>query len=327
MSPEPPADSAERLHKVMARAGVASRRVCEELIAAGRVTVNGATARIGDRAAPADRIEVDGAVVAWDAATLHFLVNKPRGVLSAASDDRGRRCVTDLVPAAVRVYPVGRLDADSEGLIIVTNDGELTHRLTHPSWGVEKEYLVHVEGVPSRGTLARLRNGVELDDGVTAPATVSDAPVADAPVVDAARGDLGGPQPPDPSHVRGRGSSGPALGADAHRAARRFASASWRAPPADGRRSPPAAPRCHRSQRLRSGHLRTPATGRRVEVGGACRRHPFGTVQPPMLIATPVVQLSRCGAMHRRERSGLYAVLVVSQPRATMDVTHGGPLA
>ena len=173
MSPERPADSAERLHKVMARAGVASRRVCEELIAAGRVTVNGAAARIGDRAAPADRIEVDGAVVAWDAATLHFLVNKPRGVLSAASDDRGRRCVTDLVPAAVRVYPVGRLDADSEGLIIVTNDGELTHRLTHPSWGVEKEYLVHVEGVPSRGALARLRNGVELDDGVTAPATVS----------------------------------------------------------------------------------------------------------------------------------------------------------
>jgi 23S rRNA pseudouridine2605 synthase len=166
-------DSAERLHKVMARAGVASRRRCEELIAAGRVAVNGMTARIGDRAGPADRIEVDGAVVTWDAAMVHYLVNKPHGVLSAASDDRGRRCVTDLVPAAVRVYPVGRLDADSEGLIIVTNDGELTHRLTHPSWGVEKEYLAHVDGVPARGALAQLRAGVELDDGPTAPAAVS----------------------------------------------------------------------------------------------------------------------------------------------------------
>ena len=158
---------------MMARAGVASRRVCEELIAAGRVTVNGTTARIGDRAGPADRIEVDDAVVMWEPSLVHYLVNKPRGVLSAAVDDRGRRCVTDLVPAAERVYPVGRLDADSEGLIIVTNDGELTHRLTHPRWGVEKEYLAHVDGIPARGALARLRRGVELDDGMTAPATVS----------------------------------------------------------------------------------------------------------------------------------------------------------
>ena len=172
-SPDGPKDSAERLHKVMAGAGVASRRRCEELIAAGRVTVNGTVARVGDRAGPPDRIEVDGAVVTWDAGLVHYLVNKPSGVLSAASDDRGRRCVTDLVPAAVRVYPVGRLDADSEGLIIVTNNGELTHRLTHPSWGVPKEYLVHVDGVPARGALAQLRAGVELDDGPTAPAVVS----------------------------------------------------------------------------------------------------------------------------------------------------------
>lgn len=163
----------ERLHKVMARAGVASRRACEALIAAGRVTVNGAIAGVGDRAAASDRIEVDGAVVAWDPRLVHYLVNKPPGVLSAASDDRGRRCVTDLVPPTERVYPVGRLDADSEGLIIVTNDGELTHRLTHPSWGVDKEYLAHVDGVPSRGALAQLRSGIELDDGMTAPATVS----------------------------------------------------------------------------------------------------------------------------------------------------------
>lgn len=173
VSPDGEQDSAERLHKVMARAGVASRRKCEDLIASGRVTVNGTVARVGDCADPADRIEVDGAVVTWDAAMVHYLVNKPRGVLSAASDDRGRRCVTDLVPAAARVYPIGRLDADSEGLIIVTNDGELTHRLTHPSWGVPKEYLAHVDGVPARGALAQLRTGVELDDGPTAPAAVS----------------------------------------------------------------------------------------------------------------------------------------------------------
>lgn len=172
-SPDGLQDSAERLHKFMARAGVASRRRCEGLIAAGRVAVNGTVAQVGDRAGPTDLIEVDGAVVTWDAAMVHYLVNKPRGVLSAASDDRGRRCVTDLVPGAVRVYPVGRLDAESEGLIIVTNDGELTHRLTHPSWGVPKEYLAHVDGVPARGALARLRTGVELDDRPTAPAVVS----------------------------------------------------------------------------------------------------------------------------------------------------------
>ncbi len=176
-SDEPEADSAEsvpeRVHKVMARAGLASRRACEQLIAAGRVTVNGTVTRTGDRVVASDRIELDGAVVAWDPDLVHHLLNKPRGVLSAASDDRGRRCVTDLVPADERVYPVGRLDADSEGLIIVTNDGELTHRLTHPSWGVDKEYLAHVFGVPSRQALAQLRHGVELDDGPTAPAVVS----------------------------------------------------------------------------------------------------------------------------------------------------------
>lgn len=172
-APDGPRDSAERLHKVMARSGVASRRACEDLIAAGRVTVNGSTASVGDRATPSDRIEVDGAVVTWDPSFVHYLVNKPAGVLSAASDGRGRRCVTDLVPPDERVYPVGRLDADTEGLIIVTNDGELTYRLTHPSWGVDKEYLVHVHGVPSRGALARLRSGIELDDGMTAPATVA----------------------------------------------------------------------------------------------------------------------------------------------------------
>ncbi len=173
MAPDCPPDGSERLQKVMARAGVASRRACEDLIAAGRVTVNGATGALGDRAVSSDRIEVDGAVVTWDPSVVHYLLNKPSGVLSAASDNRGRRCVTDLVLSSERVYPVGRLDAETEGLIIVTNDGELTHRLTHPRWGVDKEYLAHLDGVPSPAALARLRRGIELEDGMTAPAKVS----------------------------------------------------------------------------------------------------------------------------------------------------------
>jgi 23S rRNA pseudouridine2605 synthase len=103
---------------------------------------------------------------------VYYLLNKPRGVVTTAADTHGRSAVVDLVPDTPRVFPVGRLDADSEGLLIMTNDGELTHRLTHPSFGVEKEYLVEVEGRPSAGALRALRQGVELDDGVTAPARV-----------------------------------------------------------------------------------------------------------------------------------------------------------
>jgi 23S rRNA pseudouridine2605 synthase len=104
---------------------------------------------------------------------VHHLLNKPTGVVTTASDPQGRPTVVELVPSEPRVFPVGRLDADTEGLLLLTNDGELAHRLTHPSFGVEKEYLAEVTGTPSRGALRRLRQGVELDDGPTAPAVVS----------------------------------------------------------------------------------------------------------------------------------------------------------
>jgi 23S rRNA pseudouridine2605 synthase len=164
----------ERLQKVLARTGVGSRRVCEDLIVDGRVTVNGEVPVLGRRVDIAvDVIELDGVPLPVRPGLVHYLVNKPVGVVSTADDTHGRPTVVGLVPAEPRVFPVGRLDMDSEGLIIVTNDGELTHRLTHPSYGVAKEYLVQVEGEPSAGEVRRLREGVELEDGMTAPARVA----------------------------------------------------------------------------------------------------------------------------------------------------------
>ena len=166
--------SGERLQKVLAQAGLGSRRTCEELIADGRVTVNGEVATLGTRADPeSDAIEVDGARIGVRQGLVHYLLNKPAGVVTTASDPQGRPTVVGLVPAEPRVFPVGRLDADTEGLLVLTNDGELAHRLTHPSFGVDKEYLAEVAGTPSRGALRRLREGVDLDDGPTAPARVS----------------------------------------------------------------------------------------------------------------------------------------------------------
>jgi len=166
--------SGERLQKVLAQAGLGSRRACEELIAAGRVTVNGDVATLGTRADPdLDAIEVDGARIGVRQGLVHYVLNKPAGVVTTASDPQGRPTVVGLVPAEPRVYPVGRLDADTEGLLVLTNDGELANRLTHPSFGVDKEYLADVTGTPSRGALRRLREGVDLDDGPTAPARVS----------------------------------------------------------------------------------------------------------------------------------------------------------
>lgn len=163
-----------RLQKVLARAGIGSRRACEVLIAAGRVTVNGSPARLGQRIDPEhDLVEVDGVHIGVRPGLVYYLLNKPAGVVSTASDPHGRQTVVDLVPPEPRVFPVGRLDADTEGLLILTNDGELAHRLTHPSFGVEKEYLAKVQGHPSRGAIRRLREGVELDDGPTAPAEAS----------------------------------------------------------------------------------------------------------------------------------------------------------
>ncbi|MBV8982422.1 MAG: rRNA pseudouridine synthase [Acidimicrobiia bacterium] len=164
----------ERLQKVLARAGYGSRRACEELIEDGRVTVDGEVASLGQRVDSASqRVEVDGVTVSAAPDLVYYLLNKPSGVVTTASDTHGRPTVVDLVPGEPRVFSVGRLDADTEGLLLLTNDGDLTQRLTHPSFGVEKEYLAEVEGTPSAATVRKLRRGVELDDGPTAPAKVS----------------------------------------------------------------------------------------------------------------------------------------------------------
>jgi 23S rRNA pseudouridine2605 synthase len=169
-----PPSEGERLQKVLAQAGLGSRRAGEELIAAGRVSVNGEVAVLGRRVDPGtDRIAVDGVPVAVRPGLVYYALNKPAGVISTASDPQGRPAVTALVPAEPRVHPVGRLDADSEGLLLLTNDGDLTYRLTHPRFGIEKEYLVAVEGTPTRGAIRQLREGVVLEDGRTAPARVA----------------------------------------------------------------------------------------------------------------------------------------------------------
>lgn len=166
-----PSEEGERLQKVLARVGIGSRRACEDLIAEGRVTVDGEVAVLGRRVdVETALIELDGAPIGVRPDLVHYLLNKPAGVVTTADDPQGRPTVVGLVPAEPRVFPVGRLDVDTEGLLLLTNDGELAHRLTHPSFGVEKEYVVELEGSPSRAALRRLREGVELDDGTTAPA-------------------------------------------------------------------------------------------------------------------------------------------------------------
>jgi len=166
-----PAADGERLQKVLARVGLGSRRVCEELIGEGRVTVDGAVAELGCRVnVESARIEVDGAPVGVRPGLVYYLLNKPAGVVTTASDPHDRPTVVDLVPDDPRVFPVGRLDAQTEGLLLLTNDGDLAHRLTHPSFGVDKEYLAEVKGRPSPAAVRRLREGVVLEDGRTAPA-------------------------------------------------------------------------------------------------------------------------------------------------------------
>ncbi len=167
-------DSLERLQKVMAHAGVASRRKSEELIRQGRVTVNGrVVTELGTKVDPAhDQVRVDGQRIEVVPRHLYIMLNKPRGVLSTMKDARGRRSLGDLVEAPGRLYPVGRLDAMSEGLILLTDDGELANLLTHPRYGHEKEYYLLVNGRPSEETLATWRRGIVLDDKPTAPAHV-----------------------------------------------------------------------------------------------------------------------------------------------------------
>ena len=159
---------AERLQKVLARAGVASRRGSEELIAAGRVAVNGRTAQIGQQVDEAsDVITVDGEPVGRPAATVHFAVHKPRGLVSSSRAERGRRSVVSLVPyRAGRLWPAGRLDVESEGLMVLTNDGEWANRLLHPRYGLEREYAVLLPREPDRAQLDQLSAGVALDEGM-----------------------------------------------------------------------------------------------------------------------------------------------------------------
>jgi 23S rRNA pseudouridine2605 synthase len=169
-----PPPTGERLQKVLARVGVGSRRACEELIEQGRVRVNGAVPVLGRRIDPSvDVVELDGVPLSLAPGLVHYLLNKPAGVVSTAKDTHARTTVVSFVPPEPRVFPVGRLDRETEGLLLLTNDGALAHRLTHPSFGVAKEYLAQVEGEPSSGDLRRLREGVDLDDGPTAPAKVA----------------------------------------------------------------------------------------------------------------------------------------------------------
>ena len=158
-----------RLNAYLARAGVASRRSADELIKAGRVKVNGEPGQLNTFVGGADRVEVDGRAVAPQALA-YVLLHKPAGVVTTARDPQRRPTVVDLVQHDARVVPVGRLDADTTGALLLTNDGPLAHRLAHPRYGVEKIYEVEVEGDPSDEQLRKLREGVELDDGVTAPA-------------------------------------------------------------------------------------------------------------------------------------------------------------
>jgi 23S rRNA pseudouridine2605 synthase len=164
----------ERLQKLIAAAGLASRREAERWIVAGRVTVNGEAAALGESADPArDRIEVDGCPLLVAERKYYVLLNKPSGYVTTLHDPEGRPVVTDLlrdIPA--RLHPVGRLDLTTEGLLLLTNDGELTHRLAHPRHEVEKTYLVRVRGALSAAERRQLEQGVVLDDGLTAPARV-----------------------------------------------------------------------------------------------------------------------------------------------------------
>jgi len=158
-----------RLNAFLARAGVASRRSADELIKAGRITVNGGPGELNTVVGAHDRVEVDGVEVMRQRLR-YVLLHKPAGVVTTARDPQGRPTVVELVPEEPRVVPVGRLDVDTTGALLLTNDGQLAHRLAHPRYGVEKTYVAEVEGDPDEDALQRLRGGVDLDDGRTAAA-------------------------------------------------------------------------------------------------------------------------------------------------------------
>lgn len=160
-----------RLNRYLARAGIASRRGADELIKAGRVHVNGVPGELNTLVGAGDVVEVDGAPIGRQALA-YVLLHKPPGVVTSARDPRGRATVVDLVGHESRVVPVGRLDVETSGALLLTNDGDLAHRLAHPRYGVEKTYVADVEGEPSDDAIRRLAGGIELEDGVTAPARV-----------------------------------------------------------------------------------------------------------------------------------------------------------
>jgi len=163
----------ERLQKLIAAAGFCSRREAERWIEQGRVTVNGRVAELGTKADPSrDRVEVDGKRLAATEKPTYLMLHKPTGYVTTASDPKGRPTVLDLVRVPVRVFPVGRLDINSEGLLLLTNDGELAHRLMHPRHQVDKTYQVRVRGHLAPEAQVRLEEGVDLDDGRTAPARI-----------------------------------------------------------------------------------------------------------------------------------------------------------
>ncbi|WP_078413641.1 pseudouridine synthase [Priestia abyssalis] len=163
----------ERLQKVIAHAGVASRRKAEELITEGKVKVNGKVVKeLGVKVGPNDRVEVNGIPLERQV-PVYFLFYKPRGVISSVSDERGRKTVTDYFPhAEARIYPVGRLDYDTSGLLLLTNDGEFANLLMHPKHKIEKVYIAKVKGIPFREKIKQLEKGIRLEDGMTAPARV-----------------------------------------------------------------------------------------------------------------------------------------------------------
>ncbi|WP_110113013.1 pseudouridine synthase [Bacillus sp. CGMCC 1.16541] len=163
----------ERLQKVIAHAGVASRRKAEELIGQGRVKVNGqVTKELGTKVGNQDKIEVDGVPLEREE-PVYFLLYKPRGIISAANDDKGRKTVVDFFPyTEERIYPIGRLDYETSGLILLTNDGEFANLLMHPKYKIEKTYVAKIKGIPLREKIKQLQKGVVLEDGKTAPAKV-----------------------------------------------------------------------------------------------------------------------------------------------------------
>ena len=165
----------ERLQKLIARAGICSRREAEKIILSGRVTVDGKIVKeLGAKADPSQKICVDGKPLTFSAEKIYLLLNKPRGYVSTVKDERGRRTVLELLGEnfSERVYPVGRLDLNSEGLLILTNDGDLTNALIHPRFEVTKTYRAKVSGDVTEEKLDKLRAGIELDDGLTAPAEI-----------------------------------------------------------------------------------------------------------------------------------------------------------